>query len=605
MEYVTVVPSRDFSYQALDGRVPNIENFFYAPIVAVDTETTGVRITDAEILGHSAAYEQDSAFYFTSPRALKEVLENDAVPKIMYNGIFDRSVFKKAGVTINNIIDPMIAAHMVTESKLDLVHQVSHWVDGHPHVSSFKQDNPPFMMNLAELCEYSGPHSRYLLPLWKKLEARLIELKSHDVFTHIEMPLLPVLSDMEYIGTEVDSALLGKLGGVFHEKQEVLKEGLDYWGGHPGTNYDSPDQVAWLLFDKLKLKPTKKTSTGRWSTDAESLESLRGAHPFVNLLLSYRGYSKLIGTYVDGILSRMVDGRIHTSFNQAGTSTGRLSSSNPNLQNIPVRSAEGKLIRRAFVASRGKTLIKADADQLELKMMAHRSQDVLMLDAFRRGVDIHSLTAHEVFGIPMSELHKDSSYRFAGKTLNFTTVYMGGPGEVARQTGMPRSEAAKWLKKYFVVYSGVSRYFEETREALGAETWTPGVLKGEMLARTLFGRVKLIPELYSPKMSKLRERGYREAMSVQVQGSSSEVVKVGMIKLRNALEGTDVNMLLQVHDEVVLEAPTDLVPDVLDIMEETLPYYELDVPITYSYSVGPNWEELVGVKKEVLRGRAA
>lgn len=571
-----------FGYMSVDGSQPDLESLDSSQLVSFDVETTGRDIVRARMLGSSITDSPSHAYFFPTGHTEfpARILGDNSVPKVAHNAIFDRSILKRYGVVVDNIIDTMIAAHLAGEPFLGLK-PLGSGVLGKKIIAFEDLKKPMSELTLEEMISYSGPHSITALELWEALEPRLREWGSLSIFKNLEMPLVPVLSDMVLNGAMIDADELRTLGVIFDSKIAIIQDALDHYSGYPGINYRSPDQVADLLFKKLGLPAGKKTKTGkRPSTDARVMEGLRGRHPVINLILQDRQYEKLKGTYVDGLIKRIINGRVHTSFNQTGTRTGRLSSSDPALQNIPVRRAEGRRIRSAFVAPPGYVLLKADADQLELKVLAHYSQDPKMVQAFLDGKDVHEEVAIEVFG--------DKKERFKGKTLNYITGYGGGDALIAQQTGMSVRESGKWKARYFDTYSGIAYWVKVTKE----------FCKESGYAKTLHGRLRVIPELMAYDSPGILEHGCREAISTIIQGSSSEIIKLGMRKAWNVLKDSEVKMILQVHDEIIFEVPEEIVRDVVEVLKDTLPYNELSIPITFSFKMGYNWRDMAEIIEE-------
>lgn len=528
------------------------------PILAFDVEATGVEVGTARPLGFSVAYEDSRAVYagFGS-KYFWTLLSNPDRLYIAHNAKYDRSMMKKAGFVVDNLFDTMIAAHLLLEKDLSLKALAPKHLG--MNVMAFDELVKPFDdMSLEEMAAYSCPHSIAALRLWEVFEPMLKRRLLLDVFYKVEMPLVPVLSDMELNGVMVDTARLKVLGKEFNQRIETLHQQMDQLSGCSGMNYDSPDQVADLLFNRLKLPAGRLTKSGKRPTVGEVyLESIKDKHSFIPLYLDYKGYQKLLKTYVEGLSEKVVNGRIHCSFNQTGTRTGRLSSSKPNLQNIPMRSDEGRKIRTAFVAPPGCALVKADYNQLELRVMAHCSKCASMVKAFLKGEDIHEQTAIRVFG--------DKKRRDEAKTLNYQILYGGGD--------------PKQRQKFFEAFPEI-------------KTWSDLTVRTNREAgfvRTLLGRVRGIPEWESWGTV---PHGDREAISAIIQGSAAEAVKIGMRRAWEALKGSGAKMVLQVHDELVFEVPEQEVPDLVKVLEETLTYRELFVPLTVKISTGKNWGEM-------------
>lgn len=534
-----------------------------ARLVAFDVEATGLHMGTSVPYGFSLACSPNGAYFAcTDNQYLRAVLASSSKLKIAHNAPYDRSMMKKAGLVIDNLCDTMVAAHLLGEVRLSLKALALKRLG--LNVVSFSELGKSFEeMSLEELLEYSGPHSMAALMLWESLEKDLRKLALLDVFWNIEMPLVPVISDMELNGVMVDRAVLATIGEEIVGKIDTVKDALAYWSDRPGMNHNSPDQVADLLFAELKLPAGRLTKSGsRPSVDAKYIETLKDKHPYIRPYLLFKQLQTLKDSYVDSLSEQIVNGRVYGSFNQTGTRTSRLSSSNPNLQKIPVRTPMGKRIRTAFVAPEGCSLVKADYDLIELKMMAHCSQDPALLQAFRDKRDIHAETAIKLYG--------DPARRREGKTADFQIIYQGGDKKTR--------EALE--KAYPEVFAWTRRMNLQAREA--------------GYVRTLGGRIRVIPEFDSLDQ-KVQEHGAREAISTIVQGSSAEVVKVGMRKTWEELKDSDAKMILQVHDEVVFEVPNSQVRDVVQVLQRTMPYYELSIPLTVSIEVGKDWGQMAKI----------
>jgi DNA polymerase I len=397
----------------------------------------------------------------------------------------------------------------------------------------------------------------------------------------MEMPLVTVLAEMEMAGVLIDTAYLKKLGDENQALLETVEKNI-YSSAGQEFNINSTRELAYILFDKLGLKKQKKTKTG-FSTDISVLEALRGSHEIIDSLISYRTMSKLKNTYIDTLpeLISKKTGRIHTSYNQTVAATGRLSSSDPNLQNIPVRDEFGKKIRKAFVPGKGNVLMSADYSQIELRLAAHLSGDANMIRAFKDKIDIHSMTASSVFGVPLDGITPDM--RRQAKIINFATIYGVSPFGLSQQADIGMREAAEFIRKYFETYPGFREYIDRTI-ASARET---GYVK------TLCGRRRDIPEIKSDT-SFLREGAERMAINTPIQGTSADMIKIAMIGIsgdihRKKLSGM---MIMQVHDELVFEIPEKEVEEfallVRERMEKAL---ELSVPVVVDLGRGKNWEE--------------
>ena len=422
-----------------------------------------------------------------------------------------------------------------------------------------------------------------VLSLRLRQQAQMKELGVENLYKQIELPLMRVLFDMEREGFAVDGSVLRALGEQLTAREEQLKSDIYRLANVGDFNVNSPKQLGEVLFgeDKLALKAGRKTSKG-YSTDADTLEALRDAHPVIPCILEYRQVSKLRSTYIDALLRKIgPDGRIHTFFDQTGTATGRISSAEPNLQNIPVRTELGREIRRAFVASPGFVLVDADYSQIELRILAHFSGDAAMIDAFRRGQDIHARTAAEVAGVPLEDV--TPTMRAHAKAVNFGLVYGISDFGLARNTGMSRKEAAAFIEKYFATYPGV-RGFMDRAVKEGYETG---------MARTIFGRVRRLDELKSGNVN-IRKFGERAAMNTPVQGTAADIIKLAMVRVHDALcqGGFRARLILQVHDELLIEAPQDEAGRVAQLLRDCMEHVaELSVPLVAEVKTGSSWYE--------------
>ncbi len=402
--------------------------------------------------------------------------------------------------------------------------------------------------SLAALTEGGDfdPHpATALFQLARAQQAQLAQTQMAALYHEIELPLSRALYDMEREGFLADRDELTRLGGAYAARIAELTEKIHAYAGYP-VNINSPKQLGELLFDKLGLSAGRKTSRG-YSTDAETLEALAEAHPVVPLILEHRKYSKLNGTYIEGLLRQQgPDGRIHTSFDQTAAATGRISSLEPNLQNIPVRSDLGREIRRAFIARPGWMLIDADYSQIELRVLAHMSDDPVMIDAFLKGQDIHKRTAAEVYGVPLDQV--TPAMRSAAKAVNFGIVYGISDFGLARNIGVSRKQAAEFIQRYLTRYAGIHRFMESAV--------AEGKLNGYVT--TLFGRRRYLPELSSANYN-VRSFGERAAMNSPIQGTAADIIKLAMVEVHRALsaEGLRSKLILQVHDELIVESPPE------------------------------------------------
>ncbi len=429
-----------------------------------------------------------------------------------------------------------------------------------------------------------GERADYLQRLAPALHAQVLEQNLENVYDKIDLPLAPVLADIERVGVRVDPKALGKMSQTMEKEIRRLEKEIWKLAGLE-FNVNSPTQLAEILFDKLNLQPNARRGKAKArSTAADILEELSAQHPLPAKIIEYREIAKLKSTYVDALpkLIQPESGRLHTSFSQTGTATGRLSSSDPNLQNIPIRTELGREIRAAFVAEKGKILLSADYSQIELRIMAHFSKDPVLVEAFRSGEDIHARTAQEVFGVgPMAQ---NAEHRRAAKAINFGIIYGLSPFGLAQQLGIEQKEAAKFIGAYFTRYSGVKEYLDK----ILAETRKTSV------AKTLFGRIRPIPEINSPQMQ-LRNFAERTALNSPLQGTAADLIKLAMISINRRLaeEKFEAKMILQVHDELLFEAPAKERAKLEKLVKEEMEgVHKLTVPIAVEIGSGPNWRDL-------------
>jgi DNA polymerase-1 len=429
-----------------------------------------------------------------------------------------------------------------------------------------------------------GERADYLQRLAPALHAQVQEQNLESVYEKLDLPLAPVLADIERVGIRVDPKELEKMSRTMEKEIRRLEKEIWKLAGSE-FNVNSPTQLAEILFDKLNLQPNARRGKAKArSTAADILEELSAQHPLPAKIIEYREIAKLKSTYVDALpkLIHPETGRLHTSFSQTGTATGRLSSSDPNLQNIPIRTELGREIRAAFVAEKGKILLSADYSQIELRIMAHFSKDPVLVQAFRNGEDIHARTAQEVFGVgPMAQ---NAEHRRAAKAINFGIIYGLSPFGLAQQLGIEQKEAAKFINAYFTRYRGVKEYLDN----ILAETRKTGV------AKTLFGRIRPIPEINSPQMQ-LRNFAERTALNSPLQGTAADLIKLAMINIdrRLAEEKFEAKMILQVHDELLFEAPAKERAKLQKMVKEEMEgVHKLAVPIVVEVGTGPNWRDL-------------
>ena len=595
--------------------LPILERLRHAPLVALDTETSSLEPHDAELIGLSLAASAEEVWYLsfghrpaggelaapapvsnlpplTDPACAGVValLTDPSVPKAAHNLKYDWQVLRRAGVELAGarydsmlasfVLDPGRRSHAIDTLSLEhLGRAMRQYTD---LTGKGKAQIPFAEVSQPEAAAYCGADSTTVLELRDFFAPSLGEMKLEQLLDTIEMPLVEVLVDMEWSGIAIDRARFQQLAGELTRDMADLEAKIAQEAG-TSINLNSPRQLAALLFEKLQLPVLKKTKTGP-STDADVLDQLAAmGHEIPTLILQYREVQKLKSTYVDVLPARVhpVTGRIHTSFNQTGAATGRLSSSDPNLQNIPVRSPRGEEIRAAFVPAEGCRFVVADYSQIELRLMAHLSKDPAFVAAFRAGGDIHRQTASVIFGVPLDQV--TGEMRSRAKTINFGTIYGQGPFALARQLGITQDEAKNFITQYFERFAGVRAYLD-LQVKLARE---------QGYVETLFGRRRYIPEI-KDKNFNLRAFAERTAQNTPLQGSAADLIKLAMVDIHRTLkaEGLGSRLLLQVHDELVLEAPDAEVERVTALVREHMEgAAKLDVPLVVDVGVGSNWLE--------------
>lgn len=570
---------------------------------AVDLETTSTDAMRAEIVGISLALSPGEGFYIPVAHVegdniplsvvrdrLDPLLEDRSIQKYGQNVKYDTTILCRYGIQPRGFVfDTMIAAYLLNPSgrqhnldALALEYLNHKMIPISDLIGKGKKQKSFAEVPVPQATEYSGEDAEVVLRLKAKLEPRLEELALMPLFRDIEMPLVDVLRDMEITGVAVDVDFLHTMSEELSGQLDALVEEIYTLAGEP-FNVNSTQQVAHILFEKLGLPARKRTKTG-YSTDVGVLEDLARVHDLPKKLLDYRQLAKLKSTYVDA-LPKMIHpqtGRIHTSFNQTITATGRLSSSDPNLQNIPIRTGIGRKIRRAFVApDPDHVLLDADYSQIELRIMAHLSGDETMIAAFQQGEDVHTQTASLMFGVPLELV--TSELRRRAKTINFGIIYGISSYGLARQLDIPVEEARTFIEGYFVQYPGVRAYMDR----MIAEAREKGYVT------TILGRRRYLSEIHSSNRQ-VREFAERTAINTPIQGSAADLIKLAMIHIFRRLgsEGLRTRMILQVHDELVFEVPNEEIdPARTLIVEEMEGALDLSVPIRVDVGIGDNWLE--------------
>jgi DNA polymerase-1 len=574
--------------------------------VSVDLETTDLDPLKADIVGVALSIVPDEGYYVPVAHtgegheaqmdrnlvlaSLRPVLENPRIAKVGQNLKYDLQVLHRAGIILENVaFDTMIAAYLVSPNRrghgMDALalEYLNHRTITYEEVAGKGAKQVPFAeVPVEKAATYSAEDAEITLCLKEALAPELKEAALEGVFLDIEMPLLPVLARMERHGFLLDIPYLKKLSGEMDGHIEALVAEIHALAGE-AFNVASPKQLQVILFEKLGLKPIKKTKTG-FSTDEDVLVQLAKEHPLPDKVLALRQYLKLKGTYVDALpVLADAEGRVHTSLNQTVAATGRLSSTEPNLQNIPVRTEDGRRIRRAFICPKGTRLVSADYNQIELRILAHLADDAALKAAFTEGDDIHRRTAAHVFGIAEDLVTPDM--RRAAKAINFGIIYGMGAYSLAQDLGVSQREAKETIDRYFATYGKVKAWIE----GIQAEATE----KGEV--RTMYGRRRQIPELASDN-AVTRAAGERLATNSVIQGTAADVIKRAMIHIDARLEKDakrlPAKMLLQVHDELIFEVPEGSVDAVSEMVREEMEgAADVSVPMTVDVGTGKNWDE--------------
>jgi len=580
-----------------------------APELVVDVESTSVDPAAARLVGIALCGQEGIAYYVPVGHQEGSSLDTQAVidglrplladatrPRYAHNANYDLTVLSFAGLTAGPVAcDTMIAEWLINPGSHNLGLKNLAWsrlgiemtsIDS--LIGSGKKQITMDRVPVAQAAPYAGADADMTLRLAHQLLPELKEKALWPLFSEVEMPLIPVIVDMQRLGVKLDVHVLGEMSRQFGERLGELQTEIEGHIGHP-INISSTQQLSVALFDEmgLSLPGMRRGQSGHYSTAADVLDKLKGRHPVVDLILEHRQLSKLKGTYVDALpaLVNTRTGRVHTSYNQAGAATGRFSSSNPNLQNIPIRTDTGREIRRAFVAEDGRLLHAADYSQVELRILAHISGDPAMLAAFARGEDIHASTAAAIYGVPLADV--TSQQRRVAKMTNFAISYGVTGFGLSERTGLGQQEADAFIRTYFQAYPKIREYIEQTR----------ALAQKQGYVETLLGRRRYFPELstLAAAQHNVREAAYRMAINAPIQGSAADILKVAMRNLWERLaEGRlRSRMILQVHDELVLEVPEAELPAVAPLVRETMEgAYLLRAPLKVDAKVGPNWLDM-------------
>ncbi|ENV09230.1 DNA polymerase I [Acinetobacter higginsii] len=592
--YHTVLSQQD--WDALLQRMQQADHF------AIDTETTNLDYRVAELVGFSVAFDAKDAYYVPvahdyegAPEQLnreqllaqiKPILENEQVRKIGHHLKYDAHIFSNHGITIQGwYFDTMLASYVLnaaaTRHGMDDVARLylSHLTTTFEQIAGKGAKQKTFnQIELEVAAHYAAEDAHVTYRLYEVLAAKL---KAHpelvNILHNIEMPVARVLTGMEEDGIKLDHQFLDQLSVEFSETIQTLEAQAAELAGE-AFNVASPKQVGEVLFEKLGLKGGKKTATGQYSTSESILEKIE--HPLAEVILEHRGLAKLKNTYTDRLIEQSHDTthRVHTSYHQALTATGRLSSTDPNLQNIPIRTPIGRQIRKAFIAPEGRVLLAADYSQIELRLMAHFSQDDALVHAFQQGQDVHRRTASEVLGIAIEDVTNDQ--RRQAKAVNFGLLYGMSEFGLTRQLGFSREESRSYIARYFQRYPGVLDYMERTRQ----------IAREQGFVETILGRRLYTPDIMaSNKM--IKQAAERAAINAPLQGSAADIIKLAMIAVDKMLPKDQAKLLLQVHDELVFEADAaiadELSKQIADVMQSVL---EISVPFVVEVGQGPNWD---------------
>lgn len=576
--------------------------------IAFDTETTSTDAMRAELVGISLAISENEGYYIPVGHskgiqldldlivnALKDPMQNPKIEKVAHNAKYDLIVLNQVGLEVKPIIfDTMIAEWITNPDSRNLGLKNLAWVRlsyEMTHIENLigtgKNQISMREVPIFQAASYATADAVITLRLVKLLEESLVETNSKEIFDGIEMPLIPILADMEKTGIKLDPDFYHQFSLDLDERIKAIEDKIFKSVGEP-FNLNSTQQLSDVIFKRLGLEPpdrARKTSSGFLSTAAGVLEDMRGQHEVVDLILEFRELSKLKSTYVDALPAQInvYTGRVHTSFNQTGTVTGRIASSDPNLQNIPTRTELGRKVRLGFVAENGHLLLAVDYSQIELRIVAHMANDEAMLDAFRKGQDIHATTAAAIYNIPLQQVTKTE--RRHAKAINFGLIYGMSPYGLTRSTDLTLAEAEEFVKNYFVRFPGIKSWLDNTRKLAASQGYV----------ETIMGRRRYFPNLKSGTNFNLRQREEREAINAPIQGTAADIIKLAMLNLPQALKtaGLAAKMLLQVHDELILEVPESELLQTVSLVKQVMSSaYQLKIPLVTDARFGASWGEL-------------
>lgn len=596
--------SLSYQYKLIDNQedILNILPYFDKhDFFCFDTETTGISSFKDTLVGISFCFVEGEAFFVYLPEErskaieylsyFKKYFEDPQITKIGQNIKFDILFLKSYGINVDGpLFDTMIAHYLLQP---ELKHNMDYLAEVYLKYKTItyedlcgekgKNQIPIRQVDRKRLCEYACEDVDVTLKLKQVFSPMIQENQLEFLFYNVEMPLIYVLSSMEWEGVRIDVEALHTISVDLTKKLTDIEDKVYELVGFQ-FNLSSPKQVGEVIFEKLQLdEKARKTKTGQYSTSEEVLESLRGKHPVIDLILEYRGIKKLLSTYVDTLptLINPSTGKIHTSFNQAVTATGRLSSSNPNLQNIPVRDELGKEIRKAFIADKNYKFVSADYSQIELRLLAHLSQDETMVSAFNSSLDIHASTASKIFKVDLSEVTSDM--RRKAKTANFGIIYGISVFGLAERLSIPRSEAKVLIDDYYATYPTIQQYMNTITE----------FARNNGYVETIYHRKRFLPDINS-RNATVRGFAERNAINAPIQGTAADIIKIAMVKIYERLkkESMKARMILQIHDELNFNCPIEEVEQLKKIItEEMESAITLSVPLTVDCGVGDNWLE--------------
>lgn len=577
-----------------------------AKLIALDTETTSTDPLRADLVGISLAVKEGQGYYIpvghrenTHQLPLKQVIQaltpplsDPHIEKAGHNIKYDALILRQNGLKLTPLsFDTMIAAWLVDPASRalglkDLAGDVLNITMTHIEelIGKGKTQITMDQVPVSAAAPYAAADAEVTLRLVPVMKEKLEATKSQKIFSEIEMPLLPVLMEMEETGVMLDIPFFEKFGKELGQRLKEIENEVFQAVGYP-FNLNSTQQLSRVLFETLKLEPpdrNKKTTSGHYSTSAAVLDELSGKHPVVDQLLEYRELSKLKSTYLDALPLQVNPrtGRVHTNFNQTGSVTGRLASSDPNLQNIPTRTETGHLVRNGFIASPGCVLLSVDYSQIELRIVAHMSGDKAMLEAFRAGQDIHAATAAAIYNIELADVTKEQ--RRHAKAINFGLIYGMSAFGLSRSTDLTLAEAENFVKEYFETFPGVKKYLDGIRVLAARQGYV----------ETLLGRRRYFPNLANPANVAMRNREEREAINAPIQGTAADIMKIAMIRLSPELQksGLMAKILLQVHDELVLEVPEKELAETARLVQKVMSAaYPLSIPLLTEARSGVNW----------------